>query len=113
VIVTNTTKNRLISSRAGFADTFFSRGRGLLGRQRLADDDGLVISGCNSIHMFFMKFAIDVIFVDRQDKVVGLVENIQPWRLSPLFWSACKAIEVPPGTIARTTTTLGDNISML
>ena len=63
--------------------------------------------------MFFMRFGIDVLFLDKYDKVVGLVEKIQPFQLSPLFGSASYAIEVPEGMIKESQTTQGDQIKIL
>ena len=59
---------------------------------------------------YFMRFAIDAVFMDRQNRVVGLVAGILPWRLSPIFWQAEKVLEIPAGTIQRTNTALGDQI---
>ncbi len=71
-------------------------------------DEALVITHCQSIHMFFMKFAIDVIFVDKKYQVIGLVENIQPFSLSPFFLRAFFAIELAAGSIKKTRTSLCD-----
>ena len=76
-----------------------SRMKGLLGRTALGEGEALVITQCNSIHMFFMRFAIDVIFVDRAWTIVGLVRNIRPFAVSPIFWKAAAAIELPSGII--------------
>ncbi|MCA9398623.1 MAG: DUF192 domain-containing protein, partial [Candidatus Omnitrophica bacterium] len=65
-----------------------------------------------SIHMFFMRFAIDAVFVDKNDHVVGLVENIKPWRLSPIFFKASYVIELPAGTIQETGTSKNDKIKI-
>lgn len=82
--------------------------QGLLGRKSMGLDEALVIFHCQAIHMFFMNFSIDVIFVGKENRVVGLVENIQPFHLSPIFWRADKAIEVAPGTIKSSLTSLFD-----
>ena len=110
--VTNLTRNTVLCSHAQLADSFVARARGLLGRKALTAGQGLVITRCNSIHMFFMKVPIDAVFVDRQGKVVGLVENILPNRLSPIFWSAERDIEIPPGSINTTATALGDVVEI-
>lgn len=70
----------------------------------------MIITRCNSIHMFFMRFSIDVIFTDRNYKVVGLCKNIQPFQLSPIFLNSFFAIETPTGTIQSTDTALGDQL---
>ncbi len=108
MIVRNLTKKTTISSDASLADSPFARMRGLLGQSVLSKGQGLVITQCNSIHMFFMKFPIDAVFIDRKGIVVGLVKNIQPFCLSPIFWSADKVVELPVGTIDATKTCIGD-----
>ncbi len=110
--VVNQTKNTVIAENAVLADTFLSRMVGLLKHERLDKGEGLVITHCNSIHMFFMRFAIDVIFLDKNDKVVGLVPNIPPNRLSKIYFSAVRAVEVPVGVIPATQTEVGDTITI-
>lgn len=111
MIIFNVSKNVMIANQAVIADTFLSRMIGLLKYKRLANNEALVITRCNSIHMFFMKFPIDVIFINRSNKVVGLVENIKPNRMSKIFWDASSAIELPIGAIAVSKTEIGDNIT--
>ena len=108
--IINKSREKVIAENAVIADTAFSRLKGLLGRDSIGDDEGMVITCCRSIHMFFMKFAIDVVFVDKSDKVVGLVERIKPFRMSPYFWRSSYVIELPCGTIERTETKTGDLI---
>ncbi len=108
----NKTKTTTIATRAKIADSYFQRMKGLLGRASLQEEEVLVITRCNSIHMFFMKFAIDVIFVDKQRRVVGLVPEIQPFQLSAIFWKASYAVECPRGTIARKNVAIGDEIEI-
>ena len=108
VQILNKTKDSVVATHAGVADTFSSRMRGLLPRESLNPDEALLITHCQSIHMFFMKFPIDVIFVDRDDKVVGLVADIRPFCLSPIFWGASYAIELNVETIAKSKTAVGD-----
>ena len=110
VKIINNSKNTVIADAARVADTWRSRMVGLLGKKNLPAGEALVITRCRSIHMFFMRFAIDVIFVDKSDRVVGLVENIQPFRLSPIFLSSSRAVELPAGTIAATRTSRGDRL---
>lgn len=108
----NLTRQKSIANNAFKADTFVDRAKGLLDREKINFDEALIITHCQSIHMFFMRFAIDVIFVDRKNVVVGLVENIQPFCLSPVFFNADYAIELPVGVIAESQTALGDSISI-
>ena len=112
MIVRNLTQKTVLASEAALADSFFSRMRGLLGRNALSEGQALVITQCNSIHMFFMRFPIDAAFLDRTGRVVGVVKNIQPFCISPLFWTAERVVELPAGTLARTATSLGDIIEI-
>ena len=110
--ILNSSKASVIAQYAGKADTFLSRLTGLLGKDNLKPGQGLVIGRCNSIHMFFMKFPIDAIFVGRENRVVGLVENIKPFQVSPIFWQGNFVIEVGVGVIKNSNTALGDLIRL-
>jgi len=108
--ILNKNRDTIIAANAIVADTFLTRMKGLLGRDEIRAGEALVITKCRSIHMFFMRFAIDAIFVDNRDRVVGLVMNIKPFHLSPLFVHAQYVIELAPGTITATKTALGDQL---
>jgi len=110
VQVLNPSRHTLISAKANFADTLLTRLVGLLGRERLAVGEALIITECRSIHMFFMRFPIDVIFADRNRKVVGLVKNIRPFGMSPYFFRAHYAIEGEVGMIERSKIFVGDQL---
>ena len=110
--IRNVTRDTLLAQKAELADTPLKRVKGLLGRNALARGQALVIRPCNSVHMLFMKFAIDVVFVDGQNQVVGLCVNLRPFQLSPIFWKSACAIELPAGTIDWTKTGLGDTINV-
>jgi uncharacterized protein len=66
--------------RIATASTFLSRAKGLLGRKQMKPWDGLYITRCNSIHTHFMRFSIDVIFLNEHNECVRLIENLTPWR---------------------------------
>ncbi len=110
--ILNTSKASVIADNAKRADTFLSRLVGLLGQENLKPSQGLVINRSNSIHMFFMKFPIDAIFVNKENRVIGLVENIKPFQMSPVYWKASFVIEVAVGTIEASKTALGDLIRL-
>lgn len=110
--VVNLTQNALLSDKAAIAEDFFSRLKGLLGRDGLASGEALVITHSRSIHMFFMKFSIDAVFVDKNKVVVGLAEKIKPFQMSPIFFKAQDVIELPEGKIRETKTRLGDQIAL-
>ena len=71
-----------------------------MGRPGLAPGHALWIEPCNSIHMFFMRFAIDVLFLDREGNVKRVLLNLRPWRVSPIVFGARTTVELPAGTLA-------------
>ena len=109
----NQTKNFLILSELDIAQNFSSRAIGLLGKKNLSAETGLWIKKCNSIHTFFMKFAIDCIFVDQSLKVKALYKNIKPWKLIWPIWSANSVFEVSVGTIERMNIEIGDQLHVV
>ncbi len=83
--------------------------RGLLGRAGLEAGGGMRFDGTNSIHMLFMRFPIDVLYLDRDGRVVKLVHNLAPWRFSAA-WRAKVTIELPAGALRRHGIEVGDTI---
>jgi uncharacterized protein len=73
---------RVICERCVLAETFWMRFRGLMGRASLPQDEGVVFRGTGEIHMFFMRFAIDAVFCDRELRVVKVARGLKPWRLA-------------------------------
>jgi len=106
----NKTKNTYLAQDVIIARTFFSRAKGLLGRRQFKGPQAIVLKPCSSIHTFFMRFPIDVIFVDRDNKVVGAISSIRPFRLSPIYFNSRFAIELPSGTLNSTSTQTGDTV---
>jgi hypothetical protein len=102
----------VIARNGRIADSFKTRLIGLLDQSCLPEGEALIITRCQSVHMMFMRFSIDVLFVDKNDKIVGLVHGIKPFRLSPLFPRSSYAVEVPTGTIVQTKTSVGDSIEL-
>jgi len=71
--------------------------RGLLGRTSLARDEGIHLVPCNAIHMWFMKFPIDAVFLDREHRVLRIYHSIQPWRMTPIVRGAHSCLEIAAG----------------
>ena len=93
------------------ATNFVARGIGLMGRARLPENGGLLIHGCNGIHMMFMRFPIDAVFVDKKGIVVKTYERVLPWiGLVPFVWRADKVAELPVGAIRRHAIKPGDEL---
>jgi uncharacterized membrane protein (UPF0127 family) len=80
------------------AGTSWTRMRGLLGRAELPEGHGLWIVPCPSIHMFFMRFAIDAVFLDRDLRVVKVCDDVRPWRMARGGRGARSVLELPAGT---------------
>ncbi|HAM36261.1 MAG TPA: DUF192 domain-containing protein [Elusimicrobia bacterium] len=99
MIAFNRTRGQAIASRVEKAEDYDSRARGLLGRKTMAADEGLWIVPCPMIHTLFMRFPIDVIFLDRESRVVRVVENLKPWRMSPWVFRARSVLELAGGTL--------------
>jgi hypothetical protein len=87
----------------------FERMRGLLGRPALALDHGLWIAPCNSVHTAFMRYAIDVVFLDRALVVVHIVPALAPWR-SALRLRARSTLELAPGGAAAAELEIGQRL---
>lgn len=108
--ILNSTQDTVIADNGRMADSFETRLIGLLNKSQIIPGEALVISPCQQIHMFFMRFSIDVIFINSSNVVVGLVEDIKPFAMSSIFRHSHRAIEVPPGTISQSRTCMGDAI---
>ena len=108
----NQTRNRMLADQGVLANSFLSRGRGLMGRTSLPKGYALIIYPEWSIHTFFMRLAIDVLFVGRDDRIVGLVEAMPPSRpfagVAP--WRGRYVIEMPAGVIGASGTAIGDQL---
>jgi len=109
VRVSNLTRNTLIASCMEVADSGSRRSKGLLGRERLAPGEGLWILPCEAVHTFWMRFPIDLIYLDRGKHIKKLRSEVKPWRLSGCL-SAHSVLELPPGTIRETQTRAGDTL---
>ncbi|HNW43647.1 MAG TPA: DUF192 domain-containing protein [Elusimicrobiales bacterium] len=96
----NKTKNARVSAEAARAETFSTRLFGLIPRRSLGAEEGLWLEPCAMIHMCFMRFAIDAAFLDKELKVVRVLENFKPWRFSPWVCGARGVLELPAGRCA-------------
>lgn len=107
--VTNPERSTVLANRLEVADSGPKRNKGLLGRDVLAPGEGLWIVPCESVHTFFMRFPIDLIYLDRKNKIKKLRSAVGPWRLSACL-SAHSILELPAGTILSTQTRRGDTL---
>lgn len=110
ITVENQTRCCTLAEQCEVARTFWTRGLGLMGRSKLEQGHGLLIYPEWSIHTFFMRFPIDVLFLDTQNQIVGMRENMPPNRPYAGFWGAKYVIELPSGLIQATATAVGDQL---
>jgi uncharacterized membrane protein (UPF0127 family) len=92
------------------ARSFWSRLVGLLGRTALSEGEALIMPHCRSIHTLGMRFPIDVVFVDRDWRVVSLKSHLSPGRVTWPVWNAWGVVEVASGTLARVGLQVGDQL---
>ena len=90
----------MVCEHCRVADTPWTRMKGLLGRRELPPGEGLLIRPTWSIHMFFMRIAIDVVFLDAENTVVRVVPELAPWRTASQRGSKA-VLELPAGECAR------------
>ena len=100
---------RVVCTRCDLADTFFTRARGLQGREELRTGEGLLIRPSFSIHTFFMRFPIDVVFLDRRGSVVDVVRTLKPWRTATRL-RARSVLELPAGDADRLAVRIGERL---
>ena len=113
MVLMNETKCLPLANKLELAEGVFSRMKGLLGRNKLEDQQGLWIRSCNSIHTWFMQFPIDVIFVDQDLKVKSTFSNLKPWRFVTPQWGAKSVFELPVGTVKPGTVDVGDQLNVV
>jgi hypothetical protein len=105
---------RCLAEKVALANTFFKRLRGLMfRRRRLAPAEALWLRPTSGVHTFWMLFAIDVIFLDRELRIVKLVENMRPFRVTRPHLAARSALEMSAHTISRAALKVGDQLEVV
>ncbi len=107
--VRNLSKDAVLADRADIADTSVKRKVGLLKHTRLDPGEGLWITPCEAVHTIGMKFAIDVLFLDKKRRVLKIRHAMPRWRMSGSLF-AHSVLELPSGTAAATKTAAGDQL---
>lgn len=113
VRVVNETTGTVLADRALYAATFFRRLVGLLGRRELPPGAGLVLVPCAAVHTLFMRFPIDVVFLDQAQRVVALINDLRPYRCPKGARTAHFTVELPAGALAASGTRVGDQLRLL
>ena len=109
----NQTKNTILAEDVLIANTFFKRIKGLLGEKVFLSNQAIILDPCNSVHTFFMRFAIDILFVDKNYRVVKTLPKFTPNRISCIYWHASRVIELPVGRLSLTNTQAKDQLQIL
>ena len=99
----------IVCERCLLAETALTRMRGLLGRRELPSGEGILLKPASSVHMAFMRFAIDAVFLDRDLRVVKIAADLRPWRLAGAR-GAKSVLEIAAGDAARHGLTVGDRL---
>ena len=109
VALMNERTRQFVASSVEVAGTRNTRRRGLLGRDRLDETSAMLLAPCAGVHTVGMRFAIDVIFVDRQGYAVKVVRDLKPWRIA-LASRAHAVIEMPAGSLRWGQVLIGDRL---
>jgi hypothetical protein len=102
-----TESGKVLCERCEMPESAFLRARGLLGRSGLEPGEGMLIDRAGSVHMFFMRFPIDVVFLARDRTVVGVRHRLSPWRIAGAR-RAVASLELPAGRVAEVGVEKGD-----
>ena len=113
MIIENQTRNTVLADQGRVADNFFSRLKGLMGVPVLKQGEGLLLKKEKSIHTFFMRFPIDVIYINSRGKVIKIDQNMVPNRIGRYVSQSDSILELPAGTIEETETAVGDQLKFL
>jgi len=106
----NASRGSVVASRAEKAESHWARLMGLMGRRSLPEDGALLITPCSSVQTCFMRFAIDVVFLDRDGSVVKVAPALKPYRAALGGRGAHSALELPAGAAARGGIAVGDRL---
>jgi uncharacterized membrane protein (UPF0127 family) len=107
----NVRTDRVVATRVASAFDSASRRQGLLGRNGLAPGDALVLAPCASVHTAFMRFPLDLIFLDRSGRVLKASRDVRPWRIRAA-WRAFAVVELAAGSLERSGTSVGDVVTL-
>jgi uncharacterized membrane protein (UPF0127 family) len=110
--VLNFTSGKEIASNLAVADNIFSRMKGLLGKNSMLAGEALLIRPCKGIHTFGMRFPIDAIFLDINNRVVKVINNLAPNRMTRFYLTATSVLEVPAGAAEKSSTKSGDRLEI-
>jgi hypothetical protein len=108
----NLTRGTTVAHEVRLARSPWARGLGLMGHPGLSPGQALILQPESSIHMFFMRFPLDVLFLDKDNRVLFLYEALPAWRVSRMVRGSKRVVEMPAGSIAASGTQVGDQLAL-
>ena len=109
----NLDTNEVIAEHVKGAYTFWSRFKGLMLTESMPENAALHIYPCTSIHTFFMKYCIDILYLDKEKKIVGIEKELEPGKIGKKWMNAKSVIELPAGTINKTSMVIGQKVELV
>ncbi len=109
----NIDTSEVIAERVKGAYTFWSRFKGLMLTESMPENAALHLSPCTAIHTFFMKYSIDILYLDKEKKIVGIEKELEPGMIGKKWLNAKSVIELPAGTIDKTSTVMGQRVEIV
>ncbi|MGB9921072.1 MAG: DUF192 domain-containing protein [Moorellales bacterium] len=110
MVLFNASKGTVLADQVTFAGSFGRRLRGWMGRASVGRGEALVLMPCRSVHTWFMRFPIDVLFLAPDGEVVLTLPEIRPFCFGPYVPRAAMAVELPSGRLAESRTAVGDRL---
>ena len=111
-VARSATRGELLADRVQVADRTWARLKGLIGKSSLDSGEALLLTACQAVHMYGVRFPIDVVFLDESGTVVATYEELMPGHRTSVHREAYYALELPAGTVRRTGTALGDRVHL-
>ncbi len=108
----NQTQSTILATNVSMANNPLKRIKGLLGKKNFLRGEALIIKPCNSVHTFFMHFSIDLLFVNKDYKIIKVLPAFAPNKISGIYWKSSLVIELPCGTINLTKTQNKDQLQL-
>ncbi|MGB8955178.1 MAG: DUF192 domain-containing protein [Tumebacillaceae bacterium] len=109
--VWNESKGVRLAWQAQVAETFWTKLRGWTGKKTYPVGEALVIRSCKGVHTFFMKEPVDMVILDREQRIVQMLHSVTPYKMVPLGGVATHVVEFPAGTLSATGTQCHDTLA--
>lgn len=110
MMLINRLNGKVLANDVRRAETFWSRFKGLMFTSALRPGTALHIQPCQSIHTFFMRYSIDVLYLDSNHKVIAVEKNVRPGKFGRIHRKASSVVELPIGIVSETETEIGQEV---